>query len=224
MDDRFSVRYSMQRPVVTDPGRFGIVGGGGKGFAATGVNRTQSTAVNYTHLFSPTFIMELRVGVSRYSNRAENLDIGTNASDTLGIKGANLDRWTSGLTSISVGGYADPIIGFAASIRGTGRKPILITSATSPRSAATTRLSLALIFVVDVEELLQTQDAGVTARRISIPQQPDIDPRRGCSRSSQCARQSAARLRLRCSAVTWQCSSRPIASGRSSVISRTSGR
>ncbi|MEK7753917.1 MAG: carboxypeptidase-like regulatory domain-containing protein, partial [Acidobacteriota bacterium] len=38
--DRFSVRYSLQRPVVTDPGRFGMAGGGGKGFAGTGVNRT----------------------------------------------------------------------------------------------------------------------------------------------------------------------------------------
>jgi hypothetical protein len=43
--DRFSVRYSFQRPVVTDPGRFGLAGGGGKGFAASGVNRTQSAAI-----------------------------------------------------------------------------------------------------------------------------------------------------------------------------------
>ena len=64
--DRFSVRYSFQRPVVTDPGRFGIAGGGGKGFAATGVNRTQSAAINYTRLFSPTFISEARFGLSRY--------------------------------------------------------------------------------------------------------------------------------------------------------------
>jgi len=75
--DRFSVRYSFQRPVVTDPGRFGIYGGGGKAFAATGINRTQSTAVNYTRLFSSTFILEARVGLSRYSNVATNLDSGT---------------------------------------------------------------------------------------------------------------------------------------------------
>src|SRR6185503_8861118 len=61
--DRISVRYSFQRPVVTDPGRFGIAGGGGKGFAATGINRTQSTAVNYTRLISSTFITEARVGL-----------------------------------------------------------------------------------------------------------------------------------------------------------------
>ena len=60
--NRFSARYSFQRPVVTDPGRFGIAGGGGKGFAATGVNRTQSAGVNYIHMFSSTLITEARVG------------------------------------------------------------------------------------------------------------------------------------------------------------------
>lgn len=76
--DRFSARYSYQKTVVIDPPR-GPAGGVGKDFAETGKNRTQSAAVNYTRLFSPTFIMEARVGVSRYSNVAENTDIGTNA-------------------------------------------------------------------------------------------------------------------------------------------------
>ncbi len=158
--DRFSVRYSLQRPVVTDPGRFGIAGGGGKGFAATGVNRTQSTAVNYTHLFSPTLIMELRVGVSRYSNRAENLDIGTNAAEALGINGANLDRWTSGLTSISVGGYADPIVGYAASVPWNRAE----TNFDYVGNFTKIRGNHTLKWGVDLrrgrEELLQTQDAG----------------------------------------------------------------
>jgi hypothetical protein len=158
--DRFSVRYSLQRPVVTDPGRFGIWGGGGKGFAATGINRTQSAAVNYTRLVSPTLISEARIGVGRYSNRAENLDIGTNASADLGIPGVNLDRWSSGLTTISVGGYADPLVGYVNSI---------------PWNRAETNIDLVnnwtkiyrnhtIKFGVDVrrlrDELLQTQDAG----------------------------------------------------------------
>ena len=53
-NDRFSARYSFQRPVVTDPGRFGIAGGGGKGFAATGINRTQSTAVARSDSVTPS--------------------------------------------------------------------------------------------------------------------------------------------------------------------------
>jgi hypothetical protein len=158
--DRFSVRYSFQRPVVTDPGRFGIYGGGGKGFAATGVNRTQSAAINYTRLFSPTLISENRVGLSRYSNKADNLDAGTSASDAVGIKGANLDRWSSGLSTMSISGLADPLVGYSASL---------------PWNRAETNIDFvsnwtkllhnhSIKFGVDVrrlrDELLQTQDAG----------------------------------------------------------------
>ncbi len=114
--DRFSARYSFQRPVVTDPPRFGIAGGGGKGFAGTGVNRTQSAGVNYTRLFSATLIAEARVGLSRYSNVAENTDIGTNAAEAIGIRGANLDRWSSGLTQIDISGYSNPVVGYTASL------------------------------------------------------------------------------------------------------------
>ncbi len=159
--DRFSVRYSFQRPVVTDPPRFGVAGGaGGKEFSATGVNRTQSAAVNYTRLFSPTLIMEARVGLSRYANIAENSDIGTNAAEAIGIKGANLDRWSSGLTQISISGYADPLLGYAASL---------------PWNRAETNIDFVnnwtkvlhnhtIKFGADVrrirDELLQTQDQG----------------------------------------------------------------
>jgi len=158
--DRFSVRYSFQRPVVTDPGRFGIYGGGGKGFAATGINRTQSAAINYTRLLSPTLIAEGRLGVGRYSNKAENLDIGTNASETLGIRGVNLDRWSSGLTTISVGGYADPLVGYVNSLPWNRAETNidLVNNWTNIRSNHTIK------FGVDVrrlrDELLQTQDAG----------------------------------------------------------------
>jgi hypothetical protein len=158
--DRLSVRYSFQRPVVTDPGRFGIYGGGGKAFAATGINRTQSTALNYTRVFSATFVMDARVGVSRYSNVATNLDYGTNAAEAVGIKGANIDPWTSGLTSMSISGYADPLVGYSASL---------------PWNRAETNFDYVGNFTkilhnhtfkwgADVrrgrEELLQTQDAG----------------------------------------------------------------
>ncbi len=158
--DRLSGRYSFQRPVVTDPGRFGIYGGGGKGFAATGINRTQSAALNYTRLISPTLITEARIGVGRYSNRAENLDIGTQASADVGIPGVNLDRWSSGLTTISVGGYADPMLGYVNSIPWNRAETNIdfVSNWTKIHSNHTIK------FGVDVrrlrDELLQTQDAG----------------------------------------------------------------
>ncbi len=158
--DRFSTRYSFQRPVVTDPGRFDLAGGGGKGFAATGVNRTQSAAISYTRLFSASFIAENRVGLSRYSNIAENLDAGTNAAEAIGIKGVNLDRWTSGLTSMSISGYADPLVGYQSSL------PWNRAETNIDFVSNWTRLmrNHTVKFGVDVrrlrDELLQTQDAG----------------------------------------------------------------
>ncbi len=158
--DRLSARYSFQRPVVTDPGRFGIYAGGGKGFAATGVNRTQSAAINYTRLFSSTFILEARLGLSRYSNVAENLDAGTNAAEQLGIKGANLDRWTSGLTAISVGGYADPFVGYGASVPWNRAETTFDYVANFTKIMSNHTIKWGANLRRTREELLQTQDAG----------------------------------------------------------------
>ncbi|MFB3826778.1 MAG: carboxypeptidase regulatory-like domain-containing protein [Bryobacteraceae bacterium] len=158
--DRFAARYSMQRPVVTDPGRFGIAGGGGKGFAATGVNRTQSAAINYTRLLSPTFISEFRVGLSRYSNVAENLDSGTKAAEAIGIKGANLDRWSSGISSMNISGYANPLVGYSGSLPWNRAETNIdfVSNWTKVTHNHTVK------FGVDIrrlrDELLQTQDAG----------------------------------------------------------------
>ena len=158
--DRFSARYSMQRPVVTDPGRFGIYGGGGKGFAATGVNRTQSAAINYTRLFSPTLVMESRAGFGRYANLARNLDYGTKAAEAIGIKGANLDDWTSGLSQISVSGYADPLVGYGASLPWNRAETNIdvVNNWTKLLRNHTIKFGADLRRLRD--ELLQTQDAG----------------------------------------------------------------
>ena len=158
--DRFSVRYSFQRPVVTDPGRFGIYGGGGKGFAATGINRTQSTAINYTQAPLASFFTEARIGLGRYSNKAQNLDYGTNASEAIGIKGANLDDWSSGLSSISVSGYSDPLVGYSASLPWNRAETNIDFVSNWTKMAHNHTIK----WGVDVrrlrDELLQTQDAG----------------------------------------------------------------
>jgi Carboxypeptidase regulatory-like domain len=158
--DRFSIRYSFQRPVVTDPGRFGIYGGGGKAFAATGVNRTQSAAVNYTRLFSATLVLEARVGLSRYSNVATNLDTGTNASEAIGIKGANLDNWTSGLSTMSVSGYADPLVGYSASLPWNRAETNFDYVANFTKILSNHTIKFGVDLRRGREELLQTQDAG----------------------------------------------------------------
>ncbi len=113
--DRISARYSYQKPEVTVPPVFGAAGGpsspDNNGFSGTGTNKTQNGAVNYTRVFSASFIAELRLGVSRYRNDAQQDDYGKNTADQVGIKGANISQFTSGLTGIDITGYTNPIWG-----------------------------------------------------------------------------------------------------------------
>ncbi len=115
--DSFAVRYSFQRPKVFDPGLYGIYGGPkADGFAGTGTNRTQAGAINHTHLFSPSFITEIRLGFSRYRNDAKNQDTGLKTASELGIAGVNLDDFTSGIVGITVDGFSNPLVGFLPSL------------------------------------------------------------------------------------------------------------
>jgi len=110
-------RYSMQRFRIFDPSTYAMRGGPkGGGFAGEGKQLSQNTALNYTHIFNQRTIAEFRLGVMRYRNDANNEDTGTKAAEELGIRGANLDKWTSGLTSFNIDGYSNPIVGFSASL------------------------------------------------------------------------------------------------------------
>jgi hypothetical protein len=115
--DSFFVRYDFQRPKVFDPGLYGIYGGPrNDGFAGTGVNRTQSGAINYTHIFNPKFITEFRLGFTRYRNDALNQDTGLKTANDIGIPGVNLDQFTSGLSYIEINGFSNPVVGFSPSL------------------------------------------------------------------------------------------------------------
>jgi hypothetical protein len=118
-DHRLSGRYSHQRAVLTDPplSAFGLGGGPANGgFAGTGTTDTKSAALNYTGVFTPTLITELRVGLSRYRNDAYASDYGTKASDAVGITGVNISDLTSGLTNIDISGYSNPVVGYSLSL------------------------------------------------------------------------------------------------------------
>ncbi|HEU0119898.1 MAG TPA: carboxypeptidase regulatory-like domain-containing protein [Bryobacteraceae bacterium] len=119
-NDRLAVRYSLQESEVFDPGLFGPSGiyGGFRngGFGATGPARTQSAGVNYSKVLTPTLVWESRVGVVRNRNDARASDTGLKTSEEIGIRGVNLDDWTSGLTEIRVNGYASPLVGFSPSL------------------------------------------------------------------------------------------------------------
>ncbi len=86
--------------------------GGSNGFQGAGDNNTFNTAGNYTHVFSPTFYTEGRLGVDHYFNTTKQTDYGSTDAANVGVPGVNLDPFTSGLTSISVTGFSAPLVGY----------------------------------------------------------------------------------------------------------------
>jgi hypothetical protein len=113
--NNLSVRYSYQNPTTYDPATFGEFGGI-KGFAGFGTNPTYNTAGNYTRTWSPTLLQEVRLGMSYYHNEAISEADGLNTSEQLGIRGVNLNRFSSGISTIDVGGYNGTLIGYSASL------------------------------------------------------------------------------------------------------------
>jgi hypothetical protein len=117
--DRLAFRYSRAVQNVYQQPIFGLAGGpANSSFQGTGNQHEQSGAINETHIFSPTLVMETRGGISHYRNIAHNADYGSKASDALGIPGVNLDNFTSGLVGIRILGTNgdNPLIGYSASM------------------------------------------------------------------------------------------------------------
>jgi hypothetical protein len=114
-NDNLSVRYSYQNAATYDPATFGIWGGI-KGFAGFGTNPTHNAAANYNRTWTSTLIQEVRVGMSYYHNEAVSEADGLNTSDEVGIRGANLNRFSSGISTIDVSGYNGTLVGFSNSL------------------------------------------------------------------------------------------------------------
>ncbi len=114
-NDLVNVRYSRQNARTYDPATFGIYGGL-KPFAGSGTNPTQSVGVTYNRVWSATLVQEVRFGRTHHHNEAIAEDYLLTTSQDLGIKGINLNNFTSGITTINVGGYNDYLIGFETSL------------------------------------------------------------------------------------------------------------
>jgi len=123
--DQISARLSFLRPKLTDPAEFGVFGGSkqgspsGNGFSGIGTDTTYSTGVNYTRTFSNTLVMEARGGMNYFRNQALTEGDGLQTAQEVGIRGANIDQWTSGMTQIDFGtnlSLSSPLVGFAASL------------------------------------------------------------------------------------------------------------
>ncbi len=117
VSDQLSLRFSFQRPEIKVPGTFGELGGPGADFAGTGYQNTYSAGLTWTRTLSPSLIMEWRAGYMNYHNEALSSGDGIDSSTQVGIPGVNLDRFSSGISRITIeNGFTDPAVGFAVSM------------------------------------------------------------------------------------------------------------
>jgi Carboxypeptidase regulatory-like domain len=165
--NNLSYRFSFQRPVVFDPGPYAQYGGpANDGFAGEGTNKTYSTAVNWTRVFSPTLIMDVRGGVSYYHNIALSQGTGLDTSTEVGIPNANIDEFTSGLSRINVNGYVNtvtnngPLVGFSPSLPWDRSEKTWNIAATMTKLLGNHTVKFGGEWRHNRDFLLQTQDNG----------------------------------------------------------------
>lgn len=118
--NHLSGRYSYQRVNTFQAPAFGSFLGGpaGGGFEGTGVQTSYSTGVNYDHIFSPTLLTEVRIGVAHLRNNAQPSDYGSADATALGIPGVNIagQPFTQGQVGLTINGFSGTLIGYSASI------------------------------------------------------------------------------------------------------------
>ena len=159
--NQLSYRISFQRPVVFDPGPYNEYGGpANDGFAGTGTNTSVSTAGNWTRVFSTTLLMDVRGGVNYYHNVALAQGAGLTTSTDVGIPGANIDDYTSGLSRITIGGYTSPVLGFSPSLPWDRSEATWSVATTVTKLLRNHTVKMGGEWRHNRDMLLQTQDAG----------------------------------------------------------------
>jgi len=76
----------------------GFISGGT--FPGTNDTVAQGVQLNYTHVFTPQLLMELRAGFSRISIQSLPYHYGTNIGNKMGVANANYDQYSSGMPSL----------------------------------------------------------------------------------------------------------------------------
>jgi hypothetical protein len=160
--DQLSARLSFLRPKQTDPPIYGIFGGGGKDFSGTGTDTTYSTGANYTRTWSNTLVMEARGGTNYYHNVAISPGDGLTTAKELGIPGANIDQWSSGMTYINfnASGWSNPFVGFSASLPWDRSERTVEFATTFTKLKSNHTIKFGEDFRHTRDFLLQTQDQG----------------------------------------------------------------
>jgi hypothetical protein len=114
--DRLFLKYSFDKPNLTTPGTIYPVAGASVNvgpYLATGGNagfatqvQTQSGTIGYSHVFSPTLLLEAHAGVLRWFANVTPMDQGLSAASAIGIPGINYSPQSGGLPAFTISGFA----------------------------------------------------------------------------------------------------------------------
>ena len=105
--------------------------------------------------------MDVRGGVSYYHNEALSAGSGLNTATDVGIPGANLDEYTSGMTRIKIGnGFSNPMVGFSASLPWDRGETTVDLSTTVTKLWGNHTIKFGGTYRHNKDFLLQTQDQG----------------------------------------------------------------
>src|SRR5439155_2245117 len=140
---------------------FGQYGGPANGgFAGTGTNTAYSTAGTWTRVFSQSTVLDVRGGVNYYRNTTITTGDGLTTSTDVGIPGANLDQYTSGISTITINNYTDPQLGFSASQPWDRWERTWNVVSTMTKLMHTHTIKFGGEWRKNTDMLLQTQDRG----------------------------------------------------------------
>ena len=84
----------------------GVDPGGSVSFPGPASQQAQQALLDYTHIFSPTLVLELKAGYTYVSNVSLPLNYGKYYGNAFGIQNSNVDIFTSALPSVAITGYA----------------------------------------------------------------------------------------------------------------------
>jgi hypothetical protein len=106
----FFGRYSFNDANVYTPGALPAVGdiqavGVAGGYPGSALVRAMNAGANHVYTFSPSLILEQRLGYSRFANHVLPPNYGHNVMTELGIPGVNIDADSSGMSTIGVSGF-----------------------------------------------------------------------------------------------------------------------
>ena len=113
--DRLYAKYSFDHPLQTFPGSIyttpnpafqvgPYIGYNGSGYFATVT--TQSGTVGYSHIFSPTLLLEAHAGILRWFANTTPLDQNYPSSTAIGISGINYNALSGGLPAVTITNFA----------------------------------------------------------------------------------------------------------------------